>query len=299
MTDSKQMDDFQGDDAPVLSFKRCPAEGSGVHKWLMGAAFRCLDAGLSAEQAAHLIRSKMTRPENACDEVSNTLKEAARRMGAGEILIGSGMKWPERDEKAMAALPREPRPIATPITATQAIDALFPGNPFLCIAASSTSKPFSVLRCDYEALENAQLMVPSPMLGPKGYVKSKEYKSARGIHNVGRRKYIVIECDFSPADKDLCWAVLQHMATKRPLLCVVDSGGKSLHGWYPVDPAEDDDGGNLLGFMQEAVRMGGDDATWRKNQYVRVPGGLRMPGAVRQEIIYWNQERIEKWAAKI
>ena len=100
-------------------------------------------------------------------------------------------------------------------------------------------------------------------------------------------------------DKELCWSVLRTLGAKRPLLCVVDSGGKSLHGWFAVDPSEDDEGGNLLGFMQRAVSLGADSATWRKNQYVRVPGGLRVPGSVRQEIIYWNSERIEKWSKKI
>ena len=295
------MDDFIGDDAPVLSFKKCPAGGEGVHKWLMHAAFQCLNAGLSATETCDKIRKRMTRPENAADEVSNTVKEAHRRIGLGVAAdFETRVKWPGRDEKGMAGLVRSPLPPPVEgLTATSAIEALFPGNPFLCIVARRDAKPQSVPLSDYECLENAQLLVPSPMLGARGRVKNKAYLSARGIHNVGRRKYLVIECDFQPVDKELCWSVLRTLGTKRPLLGVVDSGGKSLHGWFAVDPSEDDDGGNLLGFMQLAVSLGADSATWRKNQYVRVPGGLRMPGSVRQEIVYWNSERIEKWSKMI
>jgi hypothetical protein len=68
------------------------------------------------------------------------------------------------------------------------------------------------------------------------------------------------------------------------LVCVTHSGGKSLHGWYrALDRSEPE----LRNFMDYAVRLGADHATWTRSQFVRIPDGLRENGR-RQFCFYLN-----------
>jgi hypothetical protein len=81
-------------------------------------------------------------------------------------------------------------------------------------------------------------------------------------------------------------AVLAHLAKKAPLALVVHSGGKSLHGWFFCEGRSEE---SLRQFMNGAVTIGADSATWPPLQFVRMPDGLRDGGA-RQVIHYFNPE---------
>jgi len=53
--------------APHL--KLCPASGEGVHKWLYYAACRCVEAGLTNDEAEEIIEDMMTRDPNPPSEI--------------------------------------------------------------------------------------------------------------------------------------------------------------------------------------------------------------------------------------
>jgi hypothetical protein len=87
---------------------------------------------------------------------------------------------------------------------------------------------------------------------------------------------------------DLCAALLLHLARVAPLILVVHSGGKSLHGWFPAEgfPAD-----SLDRFFRLAVRLGADPATWTRCQLVRLPEGRRDNGK-RQALWFLNPSHI-------
>ena len=81
---------------------------------------------------------------------------------------------------------------------------------------------------------------------------------------------------------DACAALHLHLATLLPLVAVVHSAGKSLHGWYYVSDKTDVE---LRPFMDYAVSLGADHATWLRSQFVRLPDGLRENG--RRQVTYY------------
>ena len=84
--------------------------------------------------------------------------------------------------------------------------------------------------------------------------------------------------------RDLCAALLLHLAEKAPLALAVYSGGKSLHGWfYCAGIAEE----KVSRFFRYAVSLGADPANWNRSQFARMPDGLRENGK-RQTVYFFN-----------
>lgn len=194
------------------------------------------------------------------------------------------------------------------------LSRLFESGSLVCVgkdAKHAETLPVEALE-DQEGrgidLRNYQFIVPSPMKAKHG-LNLEGRRSVRCLDNTGPRRFLVIECDFEPKDKrgrvkpeavlfkdeattagDLCAAVLLHLAEFAPLVMAVDSGGKSVHGWFAVWGRTEDE---LMNFMRYAVSLGGDKATWTRCQYVRMPNALRDSGK-RQRVMYFNPELIER-----
>jgi hypothetical protein len=114
--------------------------------------------------------------------------------------------------------------------------------------------------------------------------------SLRCLANTGPRRYLVIESDHGTIDTHA--VVLWHLARLAPLVTVVHSGGKSLHGWFACQGSSE---ALQLRFMRYAVMLGADPATWTRCQFVRMPDGLRRrPRAfgVRQSVFYFNPNNL-------
>jgi hypothetical protein len=200
--------------------------------------------------------------------------------------------------------------------AEEVIDILFPGDPFLCVGKAANifcTRHRTKLR---GKMEKCQFIVPNPMKHWRG-INADGNRSERCADNVGPREFLVIECDFAKyklnkttgvqeptkwlpfiekweakglSVADACAALLWKMSKLLPLMMVVSSGGKSLHGWFHTRGLPETE---LLGCMKFCVLNGADPATWRPFQLVRMPGGMRDNGK-RQSILYFNQKaRIE------
>lgn len=178
------------------------------------------------------------------------------------------------------------------------IDTLFPGDPLLCCGWSRHCFDTRPKRRWYKS-EALQFIVPNPMSAQQGITASGN-KSAHSLGNTGPRRFLVIEFDFDSSRSvaeteliaelrnegrdvpDLCAGLLLHLAERAPLALAVHSGGKSLHGWfYCVGQSEE----SLKRFMQRAVLLGADTATWTRSQFVRMPDGKRGNG--RQQTVYF------------
>src|SRR5260221_3330644 len=155
------------------------------------------------------------------------------------------------------------------------IDILFPGDPLLCVGKSQScfaTRRREIWRGHLSALP---LIVPNPMLGVLGKTKVENRLSEHTLEQTARRVYLVIEFDISeyardgttPSEwaplvrewrdsgitvADACAALHLHLATLLPLVCVVYSGGKSLHGWYLAYRKPEV---KLRAFMSYAVRV--------------------------------------------
>jgi hypothetical protein len=266
--------------------KPCPASGTGVHGWIFYAAKCCFESGIPEAVSVDLIEAALTRPQTPGDEVEKTVEAAYNGRSTG-----GGMRWPERDLNATTAILEAGRGISaleekSPVTKPGQNDvlmSLFPDGELVCIGRTVASAQVEELKfpCDYSA---AQFIVPNPMTARTGLTQDGR-TTARSLSNTGRRRWLIIECDFSEEDQDrtgfssfdLCAAVIHRLSDYRPPAVVVHSGGKSLHSWFPVLPGEDEtpSTGGLWLFMALAVRLGADPKMWTRCQWARMPWGTR------------------------
>lgn len=182
------------------------------------------------------------------------------------------------------------------------IDILFPGNPLLCCGWNS-HRFDTRLRNRWYKLDDLQFIVPNPMTAPVGLTKTGKL-SAHALSNTGPRRFLIVEFDFDATNsaeegrllerlatqgrdvRDLCAALLLHLAEKAPLVLAVHSGGKSLHAWfYCADVPEE----KVLRFFRYAVSLGADQANWNPSQFARMPDGLR-GNRKRQAVYFFNPE---------
>jgi hypothetical protein len=187
----------------------------------------------------------------------------------------------------------------------QIIDFLFPGNPLLC-CAWSRHRFDTRARENWYKLQDLQFIVPSPMTAKQGVTQEGKL-SAHALSNTGPRRFLIVEFDFDVSNsveeaclleelasqgrdvRDLCAALLLHLAEKAPLALVVDSGGKSLHGWfYCVGVPEE----RVSRTFQYSVSLGADHANWTPSQFARMPDGLRK-NRRRQGVYFLNPEVVK------
>lgn len=136
-------------------------------------------------------------------------------------------------------------------------------------------------------IEEMNFIVPSPMSKKKGLRKDDGTLSTRTLDNSGPRIYQVIEFDSTPLYDQP--AILHHLASIVPLVLVVHSGGKSLHGHFKVSHLTSE---QQKQFMRYAVTLGADKALWSRCQYSRLAGGQE-EGRGAQDILMFNPEGSE------
>jgi hypothetical protein len=159
------------------------------------------------------------------------------------------------------------------------IDALFPGNPWLCVGRNQSI--FHTRRREdlRGQLADLSFIVPSPMTARTG--RTKEGKlSEHTLDNTGPRRFLVVEFDTGTADEHA--ALLLHLAERAPLALANHSAGKSLHGWFYCG-GQDEAGTHA--FMRYAVSLGADDQLWVRSQFARMPDGTRDNG--RRQAVYF------------
>ena len=246
-------------------------------------------------------------------------------MAAGAVTLRTP-PWPDanvvmieeicREGIALAAL-REASPGKLDdhaVHAEEVIDAMFPGDPWLCCGGASYD--FHTKRRNEwrGSLADQSLIVPSAMLGRYGFTKSGKV-SEHAQSAVGSRQHLVIEFDFALKSRDgehdmplaplirslaacdikvadMCAALLTRLARFAPLALVVHSGGKSLHGWFPCAGIPEDE---LHDFMRFACQLGADPKTWSPSQFVRMPDGMRRDHGKKprqQHVCFWNPEAL-------
>jgi hypothetical protein len=187
------------------------------------------------------------------------------------------------------------------------IETLFPGDSLLCAGWNRSNFDTRRRLAWGEELNQLAFVVPNPMLEHGGYTQEGHW-SSHCLEATAGRVYQVVEFDFAALDRkgnptpwtgaiehwkssditiaDAEAALHLHLSEHMPLACVTSSGGKSLHGWYNVFDLPEND---QRGFMECAVALGADRATWVRSQFVRMPDGLR-ENRERQTCFYLNPQ---------
>ena len=303
----------------------CPAAGGGVHLWLFRVA-RVLHplfedksriaemlakaaSGCGREVPESEINSAIANSQACAWQPRGKLesgrdRQPVSRPASAETASPSFSAWPQRNDEQIEAVvaacdvagladlwEASPlRPDWEEPRTEELIDALFPGNPLLCCGKHINRDIGTGTREEWRGqLAVQQFIVPSPMTAEEG-LKKDGCPSLRCLANTGPRRYLVIESDHGMVDTHA--VVLWHLARLAPLVMVVHSGGKSLHGWFACQGSSE---ALQRRFMRYAVMLGADPATWTRCQFVRMPDGLRRrPSAfgVRQSVFYFNPNNL-------
>jgi len=208
-------------------------------------------------------------------EINNEQREA--------VISGAGIGFERADLWACS-------PVQLPDNSTEAyIDALFPGNPLLCVGKTSSIFATRTREEWRGKLVGQQFIVPSPMSRVTGTTQDGK-PSQHCLDNTGPRRFAVIECDKGSMDEQA--AILWHLRFQRgfPLVLVVHSGGKSLHGWFNVLGLPE---ARVEAFYRYCVTLGADRATYTRSQFVRLPDGLREDGK-QQTVDYFDPAVLPK-----
>jgi len=289
-----------------------PKAGAGIHGWLFSVA-RQLHAHLTPQQCVEALQIAVMRCDRRVslreinDAVTNSQGVAweAREVWShdpdastqvtpptgDEVMVRTTEAWPklhpptrqiamietEKKVSGLADLWEKSPLVPDGYTSDDWLDALFPGNPYLCVARSHPRDSVTKRR-DKLAWEcgDMSFIVPSAMSRALGARKDGR-PSPRCLANTGPRQYLIVEFDDhhgQDVHATLLWALHEvSLATGGPpLVLAVHSGGKSLHGWFKV---EDRDEESLREWMSYAVQIGADPATWTRCQLVRMPAGTR------------------------
>ena len=266
----------------------CPAPGQGVNKWTFKAALILCRLGWSAETIRAFLHEHTRRTGAEADAEIERAVERAPLWPKGQA--ASVRHWPPANPSLIHKIIvtgfnlEQLRAVSQQKcnTTEQVLDVLFPGDPLIWVADSvapetgSGTFPLSKWRL---FARSKQFIVPNPMTSSS---PPADRKSSRCLANTGPRRFLVIERDQGTLDEQA--AILWHLARFEPLALVVHSAGKSLHGWFYVENQTEEQSRE---FMEYAVSLGADDATWCKCQPVRMPLGLR-PGAGIQWVLFFN-----------
>jgi len=163
---------------------------------------------------------------------------------------------------------------------------LFPADPLICVGHAKNlprTAPLSELVAELPAF---QFIVPSPMTKTLGKNQDGE-DSIRCLDCTGPRRFLIVEFDTGTLEEQA--ALLWHLAYRGPLVMVVHSGGKSLHGWFLCQGTDEE---LVRQFFRYACRLGADEHNWTRCQFVRLPGGTRDNGA-RQSIYFYAPELLK------
>ena len=128
-------------------------------------------------------------------------------------------------------------------------------------------------------------IIPNPLTGEQGQTKDGK-PSYRADSCVAQFRFAVVEFDELPREQQIrFWA-----GVKLPVVALLDSGGKSVHGWIRIDAADAADWqqrveGKLFAML---TAIGADGACKNEARLSRMPGHYRAEKQRWQRILYLN-----------
>jgi hypothetical protein len=130
-------------------------------------------------------------------------------------------------------------------------------------------------------------IVPNPLSGKSGPTKEGK-PSYRADSCVVQFRLATVEFDAMPREKQIqFWA-----GVKLPVVALIDSGGKSIHGWIRIDAANADEWTRRVeGELFDILRVVGVDGTSKNEARLsRMPGHFRAEKKRWQRVLYLNPD---------
>jgi len=162
-----------------------------------------------------------------------------------------------------------------PDSINQVLDDLYEDDPYLCIAENVFDTHVK-RKSEWKKMDltKYQFLLPNPL----------KDSSSRRSDNIAEVRYLTYECDQMGRNWDAQSACLIKLAKMVFLKCATFSGGKSIHGLYRVRGYSSE---HIERFLELAHRLGGDPATLKPQQLVRLPNGWRKDTNKPQKILYY------------
>ena len=277
--------------------KHSPAEGMNILKsWLRKKAdpkeklhtslfkLACMakEAGINKEQATLLCKSY------ASGAMIRRAPEREIKSAVAAAFNGTystGPKFPKPMPELMAEVDAYPDFVPAPVHQDKPpeffLEAMFPGDPLLCVGATAFAMDTRPLSQWAGMLTPMQFLVPSPMLSETGPRKEDGQESFHAESNTGTRQFLVTEFDGPSKPQQMARIRSLEALGGLRLACVVDSAGKSLHAYWRASGESTNHA-----FFSRACQLGADDRLWLRSQFARIPGGTR--DGRRQEILLWQ-----------
>jgi hypothetical protein len=279
-----------------------PGDGCGLHTRLLGVANIGVRANISPTRICQDIRQSIPVGGRAVpdSEIQDAVKKAAHDGGTAPAPIltvrprvaPALLRWlieqgKGRDEEFLRkASPLPPGAEGLRQTVLLLL-SLYDKNEFLFIGDRIDKRVLSVA----EWLELASydrplgpFIIPNPVTGRPGPTKSGG-QSFRSDSNVGAFRFAVVEFDnLSREDQLAFWSTVN-----LPVAALVDTGGKSIHGWVRVDCADRQAWENTVEhglFGERLVPLGVDAACRNESRLSRMPGYPRAETGRIQRLLY-------------
>ena len=258
-----------------------PPPTNGIHAWMPGAARTCQRAGLTAGEAVAKLRSfepsarRKFQPREVEDAVALVYSVPVDQAPTAKpeklkYIPPATKRLPDYTLEQFRNSSPVPHPWRASINVI--LRALFPDDGgLLCIGRDNAHFATRRIEDFGDSLQRASLIVPAFMTARHGRTK-KDKLSEHSLENTGPRRFIV--CDFdepSPAEQP---RIINYLRQFRPLVCIVGSGGKSLHAWFLSQGEEQD-----RDFWDLAILHGADPVLRaNRSSFVRCPNGTRDNG---------------------
>ena len=276
-----------------------PPPVNGVHAWTLSTARKCRNLGISRDPTEALIKAfepllrdgrnfQFNEVENAVNKAFSTdLKAEASRVSDSISRKQWDPLMTSQIHDQAAKTPEDWRAISLPnpdkLTPKEVLEIIMKPSPesLICVGYKNGEYGFKRITKEFQefkSLERLSYVIPAMMTAKTGKTQSGK-TSAGAKSNTGERLFNVVDLDDPPPEEhsSILWELSKH---REPAL-VLRTGGKGLHGWFPV--AEDDDH-----FWHAAVLLGADVRIYKnKAQLVRLPNGTRDNGE-RQEVLFIN-----------
>jgi len=296
--------------------------GGGCHPALLGVASLGVMAGVSPEGVFRDLREQVHGTRRVPDrEILDAVDKAAREhppgMSAGNLparmtrppvpafdgagalrrIVAEGRGVSEEDISARSpvAIDWDPRE-----DAARVIEALYRPDDVLFVGLRDCRPALG--RDIRDAAEwinafhhappgaDAPHIIPNPLTGQPGPTASGDGQTLRGDACISQYRFAVVEFDALPREDQLAfwWAV------RLPVVVLVDSGGKSVHGWVRVrDVTCAAEWG--LSIEQHLFRdllqpLGVDPACKNESRLSRLPGHQRQGTGRWQRLLYLAPE---------
>ena len=273
--------------------------GETAHSALFAASCLLIEEGYEEEQIRSILRTGADQIQDrriTDREIDSAVRGAFNRDPSEQ----SNTRWPDFNPYLYAEVSScfslEELRFASDCqlySSDDYIEALFPGDPLLCVGATAYAFETRSRRLWNGFLGSMPYLVPNPMSEAWGTTVEGR-SSMHTLSNTGPRKYLVVEFDYGSLDEQA--AVLWHLSKSRPLLLAVYSGGKSLHGWFSAPEAQEHLNHS---FFASAAALGADTRMWLKSQFTRVPDGLNRQTQKRQQVQFFNPKALIQCHEKI